>query len=441
MGEPNHSMPSHSITDKGDKIVIHDLELFVGHIDGFDDDESDIKDLDSEAIDSIITKTKRHMSAGANPKLVLMHQNDNGSTPTESIGDIVSIHAKPIEIKCEDKSVYRGAGIVGDVEMSKKDFDKYLASNRYPRRSAEIWEDGHLSEVALLGRETPARPLRDTKFTRTGEKKVFNRPTTFAMVSPGSANTYVPDGSDEQEEYNKMPDMTMPDHEEDASIKKDLLAKYRMENDELKDKISKLEADMASMTTSDEEEEMEFEMPEMDEEMEENTYGDCPDDDEEKMEYQEEEEDEEMKQEFSKLRQSPSGTKLLRKYSKIKKQRNLYKKRLDAMANKVKKEKFNRALDKLATEGFVVKAHRDVMLSELMDSKDPVAKIKFWKATMKRIPVGKKLNAKNTRQKTKVNFSADQKKIASESAVKRIAQEGLDASQFQKVYQEELRNL
>ena len=136
--------------------------------------------------------------------------------------------------------------------MAKKDFDRYLASNRYPRRSAEIWEDGHLSEVALLGRETPARPLRDTKFTRTGEKKVFNRPTTFAMVSPGSANTYVPDGSDEQEEYNKMPDMTMPDHEEDASIKKDLLAKYRMENDELKDKIFSCMSQRASANIRDE---------------------------------------------------------------------------------------------------------------------------------------------------------------------------------------------
>ena len=109
------------------------------------------------------------------------------------------------------------------------------------------------------------------------------------------------------------------------------------------------------------------------------------------------------------------------------------------MVTKVKKEKFNRALDLLATQGYLVKAHRNVMIQELMDCKDPILKLKFWKATMKRVPVGKKLNTQHTRQKTKVNFSADQKKLASESAVKRIAIEGLEANAFQKVYQEELR--
>ena len=427
------NMPSHRITDKGDKVVIHDLELFVGHIDGFDEKDSDIKDLDTKAIESIITKTKKHMSAGSNPKLVLMHQDDNGKAPTESIGDIVNIHSKTIKIKCEDNSVYEGAGIVGDIEMTSQDFKKYLASNRYPRRSAEIWEDGHLSEVALLGRETPARPLRDTKFTRTGTKKVFHRPSTFEMVAPGSANTYIPNGSEEleKEEYEMDQPISMPEHEEDSSLKKDLLSKYRAENDELKDKISKLEAQMGDTDSSEEEDEdeaMEFNAEMMDEmdEMDEETY--CEDDD-----------DEETKVEFSKIRGTKSGANLIRKYSRIKKQRDLYKKRLDGMAVNVKKEQFNRALDKLSVLGIPVKAHRATMLAELMVSKDPIAKIKFWKSTMKRVPLGKKLNTKNTRKNTKVNFSLEQKKTASESAVKRIATEGLEANSFQKVYQEELR--
>ena len=58
---------------------------------------------------------------------------------------------------------------------------------------------------------------------------------------------------------------------------------------------------------------------------------------------------------------------------------------------------------------------------------------------MKKVPFGKKLNTRNTRQRTKVNFSVDQKKTASQNAVKRIATEKLDATSFQKVYQEELR--
>lgn len=425
----SEATPSHRISDNGDKVTIHDLELFVGHINGFDDDESDIKNLDTEAIDSIITKTKRHMSAGSNPKLVLMHQDDGNNAPTEAVGDIVNIHSKPITINCETGESYQGAGIVGDVEMSKSDFQEFLASNKYPRRSAEIWEDGHLSEVALLGRETPARPLRDTKFTRTGAKKVYHRPATFDMVSPGSANTYIPTGSEEKEEY-EMTDISMPDHEEDASIKKDLLAKYRMENEELRKELDTLKA---SMEESDEEKiEMNMGEDEMDE------YNCEMQDEDDKMEY-EEDEDEDMKSEFSKLRKSKAGQKVVSTYAKVKQERNLYKKKFKNALLATQKAKFNRALDKMAQEGFRVKAHRDTMLQELMDAKDAVAKIKFWRQTMKRVPLGKRLNSKNTRQRTKVSFSQEQKQVASESAVKRIAQEGLDANSFQKIYQEELR--
>ena len=104
-------------------------------------------------------------------------------------------------------------------------------------------------------------------------------------------------------------------------------------------------------------------------------------------------------------------------------------------------QKFNRILDQLATQGYRVRQHRQTMLEELMSCKDPVSKVKFWKSTMKKIPFGKKLNTKNTRQRTKVNFSDDQKKIASEAAVARISKEKLDAKSFQKVFQQELRKL
>lgn len=422
--------PSHRISENGNKVTIHDLELFVGQIDGFDDDDSEVKELDSEAIDEIITKTKRHMSAGSSPKLVLMHQDENGNAPTQAIGDIVNIHAKPIKIKCGSGENYQGAGIVGDVEMSQKDFQKYLASNRYPRRSAEIWEDGHLSEVALLGRETPARPLRDTKFTRQGPKKVYHRPSTFDMVSPGGSNTYIPNGSAEKEEYEMDNPISMPEHEEDTSLKKELLAKYRMENDELKGEVMKLKAQLDEM--SPEEEKMDFDADELDEEIE-KTYQ-C--DDKEKMM---EDEDEELKAEFRKLRKSRKGSKVVSKYAKMKKERNLYKRRFALAKLKANKEKFSRMLDAMQTQGYAVRANRAIMLQELMQCKDPVAKIKFWKSSMKKVPFGKKLNTRNTRQRTKVNFSVDQKKTASQNAVKRIATEKLDATSFQKVYQEELR--
>ena len=425
--------PSHRISENGNKITIHDLELFVGHIDGFDDDDSEIKDLDEKKIFEIVEKTNKHMAAGSNPKLVLLHQDDNGNAPTESIGDIVNIHSKPIKINCKEGESYEGAGIVGDVEMSKSDFRKYLASNRYPRRSAEIWEDGHLSEVALLGRETPARPLRDTKFTRQGLKKVYHRPATFEMVSPGGSNTYVPSGSDETEEY-VMPDIL--EHEE-----KELLRKYRAENDMLNEEVTKLKAQLEELQPD--EEKMEYDSDELEEDLEE-TYQ-CPDEDDEKASYDngdmDEDEDEDIKREFAKLRKTKYGTTIIKKYAKMKKQRNSYKKRAAMLVNNVNKQKFSRLIDQLQASGYRVKQHRQTMLEELMSCKDPVAKIKFWKETMKRVPLGKRLNTDNTRQRTKVNYSAEHKKTASDNAVARIAQENLEPTEFQKVFQQELRKL
>ena len=424
-------LPSHRITEDGNKVTIHDLELFVGHIDGFDDDDSEIKDLDEKKIFEIISKTEKHISAGSSPKLVLMHQDENGNAPTESIGDIVNIHSKPIKINCSEGESYEGAGIVGDVEMSKEDFQKYLASNRYPRRSAEIWEDGHLSEVALLGRETPARPIRDTKFTRQGTKKVYHRPATFDMVSPGGTNTYIPSGSNEKEEYD-MPDPILEGEEQV------LMRKLRAENATLNEELTKLKAELDELKPDTEKMEFEGDDDELDEMSDEYCY-DC-DDEEEKEKYQDEE-DEELKQEFSKLRKTKKGRLLVKKYARIKQQRNLYKKRAIALANSVKKQKFNRILDQLVTQGYRVKQHRETMIAELMATDNPLAKVNFWKATMKRIPLGKKLHTKNTRQQTKTNFSAEQKKLASENAVERIANEKLDATAFQKVFQQELRKL
>ena len=427
--------PSHRISENGNKITIHDLELFVGHIDGFDDDDSEIKDLDEKKIFEIIEKTNKHMAAGSNPKLVLLHQDDNGNSPTESIGDIVNIHSKPIKINCKEGESYEGAGIVGDVEMSKSDFRKYLASNRYPRRSAEIWEDGHLSEVALLGRETPARPLRDTKFTRQGTRKVYHRPATFEMVSPGGSNTYVPSGSDEKEEYVMPEADTILEGEEQV-----LMRKLRAENATLNDELTKLKAELSELKPD--EEKVEYDEDEDgDDELDEMADEYCFDCDEKEKDEYDEDEEEDLKREFSKLRKTKYGTTIIKKYAKMKKQRNSYKKRAAMLVNNVNKQKFSRLIDQLQASGYRVKQHRQTMLEELLSCKDPVAKIKFWKETMKRVPLGKRLNTDNTRQRTKVNYSAEHKKTASDNAVARIALEKLEPTEFQKVFQQELRKL
>jgi hypothetical protein len=86
--------------------------------------------------------------------------------------------------------------------VSGEVFDKMIATNEFPRRSAEIWDNlDHLSEVALLGRETPRRPLPDTNFTRDGNKLTFARPMLFSDVGAGQS-VYIPN----EKEPTKMAD-------------------------------------------------------------------------------------------------------------------------------------------------------------------------------------------------------------------------------------------
>ncbi len=421
------TQPSHHVSEHGDKVTIHDLELFVGHIPGFDADDSGMDDLDDEAIENIITRTKVHMSAGSNPKLVMLHQDDNNDAPPEALGDIVDIRRKDIHIRTDDGEDYRGPGIIGDVVMSKSDFQDYVASNRFPRRSAEIWKDGHMSEVALLGRETPARPLRDTRFSKTGQKSTFTRPVTFSEVSPGGSNTFVPTFGDEKKEN------AMPEHEDRMVIEhdgddKDLIAKLRAENDTLREDLEQLKMQMNG----------EGEEDSMMDESEEAHYMDEEDEEMMGKKYQEEEEEED-KEMFSKIRRTKNGTEFIKKYKKLRGKKNAYKKLATALGLKLRKEKFSKLLDKMENDGFRIREHRDHMMSELLSSSKPASKIKFWRQTMNRNPIGRRLNLGQTKVTGKTEFSATDRRDASDRAVARMTKEGLSADQFQRVFDEELK--
>lgn len=179
------TQPSHRITENGDKIVIHDLEVFAAYdpaIDGDHDEE--LKSFDNDRVQSIVQSTQRYMQKGSFPRLVVMHERD-GNEPKASVGRFTKINYQE----------RNGVGyIVGDCEVERSAFDRLLATNAFPRRSAEIWQDhNHLSEVALLGRETPRRPLPDTHFTRKGKRVTFSRPLRFDMGTVGGGiSTFVP---------------------------------------------------------------------------------------------------------------------------------------------------------------------------------------------------------------------------------------------------------
>ena len=428
--EATISNPSHQVSETGDKVTIHDLELFVGHIPGFDADDSGMEDLDEEAIESIISRTKDHMSAGSNPKLVMLHQEEGRDCPPEALGDIVAIGRKDIYINTGEGETYTGPGIVGDVVMSKTDFEKYISSNRFPRRSAEIWKDGHMSEVALLGRETPARPLRDTRFTKSGEKSTYTRPVTFSEVAPGGSNTFVPGMADCDKKEHEMPeendDRLTIEHDGDD---KDLIAKLRAENDTLRGDLEQLKMQLNGDDEEDEEMLMEMDDDE-DKDASEAHYD----------ENGEEEEEEEDKVMFSKLRRTKNGKNVIARFKKLKGQKNAYRRVARGLGLKLQRAKFSKELDSLQAAGYRVREHRSHMMDELLATKDVAGKLKFWRATLKRNPIGKRLNMTNARTTGKTEYSSEDRKAASERAVSRMTKENLTDDQFRSVFETELKS-
>tara|TARA_R110000824_G_scaffold35878_2_gene111918 strand:+ start:284 stop:1579 length:1296 start_codon:yes stop_codon:yes gene_type:complete len=416
-------MPSHNVTEKDGRVVIHDLELFVGHIPGFDDDDSGIDVMDEQAIEDIIERTKKHMSAGSNPRLVMLHQTDDNHAPQESLGNIVSISRKDINIRTEDGKSYSGPGIIGDVVMSKSDFEEYISSNRFPRRSAEIWKDGHMSEVALLGRETPARPLRDTRFTKSGEKVMYTRPVTFAQVSPGGSNTFVPTLIDEEEpkKENQMPDDDKMAVEHDGEDM-ELVTKLKAENEELRNELEQLKMQMNS-----------------DEDKEEYEEEDDDEDEMGKARYEEDDDDDDDKEIFSKVQKFKGGQKFVKKYSSLKKSRNLYRRTAQKLGLKLRKEKYSKLLGELEAEGYQIKPNAPQMLEELMSSRDVKSKLKFWRNALRKSPINGRLHLNETRVSGKMEYSAEERKSASERAVARMTKENLADNEFRSVFETELK--
>ncbi len=266
------TMPaSHTVekTDEG-KVRIRNLELFMGFDPSIDSDEDEaMQGYDNARVKDIVSRTGKFIQRGSRPKLVIEHEKDGKPTRPEAVGDVTSV-------RYEERN---GVGyVVGDVEMPKEAFDSLLASNAYPRRSAEIWKDNHLSEVALLGRDTPRRPLPDTRFTKRGEKAVFERPmgtVRITLDSPdqfaeigvgGGLNTFIPSaGTGKKQMPSKMKKKMEADADEEA--KKVAAAAMECEaEDEAKDEQ---EADAEAMAAGG----MEFAGP-IDGDDDEENFGD-----------------------------------------------------------------------------------------------------------------------------------------------------------------------
>jgi hypothetical protein len=352
------SNPSHRVSDSGDKVVIHDLEVFCAYdprIDG--DHDPELKRFDNERVREIVESTNAYMGKGSNPRLVVMHERD-GNEPKSSVGRFT-------KIRYEERN---GVGyIVGDCEVERNVFDRLLATNAFPRRSAEIWQDqNHLSEVALLGRETPRRPLPDTNFARKGAPVTFSRNLRFDMGTVGGGlSTFVPDTKG-----NNMAD--------DNDLRKEV-ASLRAALEEMKNSKGKYAAD------EDEKDEMAADDMLTQQFAEEEGDGDGVHIDIDSHEGEEEEEED--KALFPASRRGSADVFAMRR------ENARMARELATMRAELAAEKFSRELDAMEQDGYRIPAERRPrLIADLAASRDPADLIDTWRDLFARDPVGVRID-------------------------------------------------
>lgn len=352
---------SHDIDESEDKVVIRRLELFSGFDPTIDDgSDEEIRKFDRRKVARIVDRTRQFISRRQHPRLVIMHTQEDHSEPKEAVGAILDV-----QLEERDGVPF----VVGDVEMSRGDFDSYIASNRFPRRSAEIWNDDHMSEVALLGRDTPRRPLPDTRFSKQGEKTVFAIECSSCFeAAPGVGNVFVPGAAVKKKESN-MADEAKADEKKDE---KDEMSKILAEKDAEIARLKEENRKMYNQTHIDID----------------SHKGDDEDEDEDEDEAEDKKKDENMKDTNLGSKHGKSGSKL--EFARLKEK---FEKRIAALETELAKERFSRELDAMASDGFAVDCCRDEMIDELVSSSNPQRKIAFWRENFRRDPINTRIAA------------------------------------------------
>lgn len=175
---------SHRVDHDGSDVIVRDVEHFIEYDETFDGSRN--KALTSEYVAQVYEGTQARITAGSSPRIVVGHDFKN---ERPAVGKLENFRLGKVRGK---------SAIISDVRMSREDFEFYLASNRYPRRSAEIVNDKYIAQVALLGSSAPGRPLPDTHFSSDDEAQVFECQATVA--------TFAAVAEPETHEVTEMPD-------------------------------------------------------------------------------------------------------------------------------------------------------------------------------------------------------------------------------------------
>jgi hypothetical protein len=281
------------------------------------------------------------------------------------------------------------------VEMSRNDFDSYIASNRYPRRSAEIWNDDHMSEVALLGRDTPRRPLPDTRFSKQGDKTVFAIECSSCFeAAPGVGNVFVPGAAVRKKESN-MADEAKADEKDEKDEMSKILAEKDAEIARLKEENRKMYNQTAVHIDAD-------------------AHKDDEEDDDE------DEKEENMKDTNLGSKHGKSGAKI--EFARMKEK---FEKRIAALETELAKERFSRELDAMESDGFAVGCCRDEMIEELVSSSNPQRKIAFWRENFRRDPINTRIAAA-----PRSGVKPEQSGLDRETVAKLVAEAAGDPDKF-----------
>ena len=357
------SSSSHKVTESEGKVIIHGLEIFCAYDPKIDKSyDEDLMQFDNNRVRLIVECTRQYMAKGQYPRLVVMHERD-GREPKSSVGRFT-------DISYEERD---GVGyILGECEVTKEVFDKLLGSNSFPRRSAEIWQDqNHLSEVALLGRETPRRPLPDTNFSRRGQLITFSRPLRFDMGTVGGGNsTFVPS--------TKEPNMAKSNNRSEmaalCAAMEELTNKFKKHfgEDEKDENCNYAREDKDEMAADD------MIQSQFAEEEDKEEMGDLT------ITHEDEDEEEESfpasrASRFDRIAMHRENRKMARE--------------LAAMRAELAAEKFSRELDSMEADGYRIPAAvRPKLVAELVGSRDPSELIDTWRELFSRDPIGVRID-------------------------------------------------
>ena len=347
---------SHTVSEDGDKITIERVELFMAFDPSIDDGEADpeLKRFDNKRLKEIVASTRKHMARGSFPRLVIMHEKD-GKEPKSAVGRFPTI-------SYEERD---GIGyIVGDMECPLDIFNRFIATNAFPRRSAEIWSgSNHLSEVALLGRETPRRPLPDTHFTRKGEKITCSKSNHDLVGAGGGLNTFVPTTTKEEASMASSDDM------------REELEAMKCAISDLSNMMKKKFAD-----DSDDKDEMAEDDDEMKDEMAEEDGQVHIDIESHDVEAGEDEDEAES------VVASRSTYALRSENARLKS-------RFARLEAELKREKFEREVEIMEQEGYrIPDSQRAALVGQLQASRNPVELLESWRDLFARDPIGTKID-------------------------------------------------